>query len=161
MCKVIQNVKMDADEKCRKNILATEEFGGYSISSAVNRSILRIPERKIIETEVCPVEETSFSLVREFSNLGCYQRQHSIRYAVETAGNRLCLTLQKVQDDETETQRLLLAHLAPEQGRQLVQFMYENAIPMENWKDIMGELVEERGIENGREDFIGCCGRQL
>lgn len=94
-----------------------------------------------METEVYPVEESSFSLVREFSNLGCYQRQHSIRYAVETTGDQLCMTLQKVQDDKTETQKLMLSHLLPEQGKQLVQFMYENAIPIENWKDVLKEVT--------------------
>lgn len=88
------------------------------------------------------MEEASFSLVREFSDLGCYQRQHSIRYAVEPAEDRLCLTLQKVQDDKTEIQKLMLPTLSPEQGRQLVIFMYENAIPIENWKDVLNDLAE-------------------
>lgn len=87
------------------------------------------------------MEKTSFSLVREFSDLGCYQRRHSIRYAVETVCGQLCLTLQKVQDDKTETQRLALSGMEPGGAKQLVRFMYENALPIENWTDVLEEII--------------------
>lgn len=97
------------------------------------------------------MKQTSYSLIRNFSDLGEFQSPHSICYSLRegTGGKGASLEVTYTEQGKTETRSKELLKQSLAQSKRLVQFLYENSIPMEHWEDIVEDLVI-RGKARGK-----------
>ena len=82
-----------------------------------------------------------WEFLRGFSDLGRLQRESTLRYSCsqdETGIYRFCLTKNCNGTVRQETADVRCAQSA--QACRMLQYLYENAIPMENWTDVLEEL---------------------
>ena len=82
------------------------------------------------------MEVQELVLERSFSKLGKLQRAHTIRYCCHCVPQGSEISLQEGHLTECHT----LA-LDKERANLLVRFLYENAVPMETWRDVVEELL--------------------
>ena len=82
-----------------------------------------------------------WEFVRGFSDLGRLQKSATMQYACsrsETGSYRFCLT--RSCDGTVRSETAVMDRLHSAQAHQMLQYLYENAIPMENWTDVLEEL---------------------
>lgn len=87
------------------------------------------------------MEKDGYSLTREFSHLGRFQQAHTLCYALDRQEERLAVRLTRTRQKEQETQQISLVNWTLEEARLLVRYLYENAVPMENWQDVVTDLT--------------------
>lgn len=87
------------------------------------------------------LKKETFSLTREFSHLGKFQQAYTLCYSLQTGEQGLTVSVTKTQDAQQETQKITLVSWQPEEAKLLVRYLYENAIPMENWQDIVADMT--------------------
>ncbi len=87
------------------------------------------------------MEKDGYSLTREFSHLGRFQQAHTLCYALTGQEERLAVRLICTRQKEQETQQISLVDWTLEEARLLVRYLYENAVPMENWQDVVTDLT--------------------
>ncbi len=87
------------------------------------------------------MEKDGYSLTREFSHLGRFQQAHTLCYALDRQEERLAVRLTCTRQKEQETQQISLVDWTLEEARLLVRYLYENAVPMENWQDVVTDLT--------------------
>lgn len=87
------------------------------------------------------MKNESLTFERAFSDLGRLQRAMTIDYGLHWREKTAVFELQCTRLEDTEVQRQAVRGINPEQAGQILRFLYENAVPMENWKDILQELV--------------------
>lgn len=88
------------------------------------------------------MERDGYSLTREFSHLGRFQQAHTLCYALRQEDDRrLTISLTQTQDTQKETERIALMDWRPEEAGLLLRYLYENAVPMENWQDVVADLT--------------------
>lgn len=87
------------------------------------------------------MEKDGYSLTREFSHLGRFQQAHTLCYALDRQEERLAVRLTRTRQKEQETQQISLVDWTLEEARLLVRYLYENAVPMENWQDVVTDLT--------------------
>lgn len=82
--------------------------------------------------------------MRIFSALGAYQSAHELVYSgdMEEGGYRLVVS-QSGCGQKTES---VLTLLSVQEAEQVLCFLYENSIPIENWKDVLAELLPAGSI---------------
>lgn len=82
------------------------------------------------------VERGDFFLEHSFSDLGPLQQAHTIRYACSGKGQSCEITVQ----DGACTERCSL-RLGRKHAEMLVRFLYENAVMLENWRDVVADVT--------------------
>lgn len=122
-------MKKRFDEKCRKLFLARKYQCDYSIYME------KINER------VLTMERNGYSLTREFSHLGRFQQAHTLCYALRQEDGGLTVSITRTQDARQQTQKISLAAWKPEEAELLLRYLYENAVPIENWQDVVADLT--------------------
>jgi len=81
-------------------------------------------------------------LVRSFSALGPYQAAHTLTYTGRAGADGFVLSVRRdavAAPGCCETVRL---SVPPPQGELLLRFLYENCVPLQNWRDVLAELLE-------------------
>lgn len=87
------------------------------------------------EKEICRFE-------RAFSSLGHLQSAGKMVYALKQEGPqcwRLCLEFRR--NAESRNEDCVIGPIARQTAVQLLQCLYENAVPQENWRDVLHELM--------------------
>ena len=103
----------------------------------------RVQGGKRVETQEQDPERVLAQYERHFSALGAFQAEHSLRYALrQTRGGALQLSV-----SDAAGQSLLTLPAGRTAALQLLTYLYENAIPKENWQDVIGELLTEAGCK--------------
>ena len=87
------------------------------------------------------MERDGYSLTREFSHLGRFQQAYTLCYALLQEDTKLTVSLTRTQDTRQQTQKISLVGWEPEEARMLLRYLYENAVPMENWQDVVADLT--------------------
>lgn len=87
------------------------------------------------------MKNEALTFERAFSELGRLQHAMIMGYGLRWREKTAVFELQCTQDANTEVQSQAVRGINPEQAGQILRFLYENAVPMENWKDILQELV--------------------
>lgn len=84
------------------------------------------------------------SYTRTFSALGAYQAAHALSYSVSQAegGCRLFVS----QSGCGQRSESVLVRLSRQEAEQALCFLYENSVPIENWKDVLKELLPADSI---------------
>ena len=82
------------------------------------------------------------SLTRSFSTLGSYQLAHQITYETRqtSIGQHLSLSKESASGVSAES---VLAIISPNEAEDLIRYLYENSIPIENWRDIVEDILPE------------------
>ncbi len=74
-----------------------------------------------------------------FSELGGLQKAMTLRYVGQELPDGFELRVCKEQEGLQREERCFLQGVSRESGEMLLQFLYENAVPIENWKDVLQE----------------------
>lgn len=77
--------------------------------------------------------------VRQFSDLGPLQRPMTLRYDGEAGPDGFEVCLCREEDGTRREEHAVLRGVGEEDGGRLVQFLYENAVPIENWMEVLRE----------------------
>lgn len=88
------------------------------------------------------IQEEIFTLEREFSDIAPFQKAFRARYVLVLRQGKYVAQLQYCSGKDILAQEAVL-DCEQEPARRIVRFLYENAIPMENWKDILCELKSQ------------------
>ena len=89
------------------------------------------------DKEICRFE-------RSFSSLGHLQNGGRMVYALRQEGPqswRVCVELRQGTEDRQE--ECVIGPVARQTAVQLLQCLYENAVPRENWRDVLHELMHK------------------
>ena len=76
-----------------------------------------------------------------FSQLGNIQKQSSMCYCVECVGNRAQYSVRFAQDDWVTSECLDTVGLNPTDAKLIVEFLYENAVGIQQWKDVVLDII--------------------
>ena len=80
------------------------------------------------------------SQTRNFSALGNYQQAHTLSYSVESLPIGQQLSVSKHSAAGTQTDSVLV--VVPKQDAETaMQYLYENSISMEHWRDVLADLL--------------------
>lgn len=82
----------------------------------------------------------NFKLERTFSQLGKLQQKMQLQYEMVVKQNEIEFCIRKIQQEQ-ECQYKSIRGITLLQGEQILQFLYENAVPFESWQDVLQELV--------------------
>lgn len=74
-----------------------------------------------------------------FSNLGRLQKAMTLHYSGQAVLDGFEVRVCKEQEGRQREERCLLQGVSRESGEMLLQFLYENAVPIEHWKDVLRE----------------------
>ncbi len=85
--------------------------------------------------------ENIIALKRTFSDLGKLQKPMALQYQMVAKKQELEFCVSKIQNGIEEAESQTVRNLSWQQGKQVLTFMYENAVPFECWKDIFCELI--------------------
>lgn len=77
--------------------------------------------------------------VRQFSDLGQLQKPMTLRYHGEEGPDGFDVCLCREENGGRREEHVLLRDVGGEAGERLVRFLYENAVPIENWTDVLQE----------------------
>lgn len=82
--------------------------------------------------------------IKGFSPLGKIQKQATLSYSCEKQGpTEYCFSLVRECEGNTTQESTQVYNIKEEQALQMVRFLYENAIPIENWQDVLKELEQQ------------------
>ena len=87
------------------------------------------------------MKNEALTFERALSELGRLQQAMTIGYRLRWQEKTAVFELRCTRGAKIEAQSQAVRNVNPEQAGQILQFLYENAVPMENWKDILQELV--------------------
>lgn len=79
------------------------------------------------------------------SDLGRLQKAATLRYDGEERPGGFELRLSREQEGTLQEERVFLHGASEKEGECLLQFLYENAVPIENWKDVLQEARRQLG----------------
>ncbi len=77
--------------------------------------------------------------IARFSALGRLQKEATLRYSGQALANGFELRVCKEQEGLQREERCFLQGVPRESGEMLLQFLYENAVPIEHWEDVLRE----------------------
>lgn len=77
-----------------------------------------------------------FILEHSFSDLGLLQKAHTVRYGCMDNGCHCDITVQEGVQRES-----CRVYLCRQKAEMLVRFLYENAVSMENWQDVVADMT--------------------
>ncbi len=87
--------------------------------------------------------DEQWSFMRAFSALGQLQQEYAIRYSCKRFGAKAYqFTLIRQCAKNIKEESTIVREIDSVQAHQLIQYLYENAVPFENWKDILLDLRE-------------------
>ena len=83
-----------------------------------------------------------YTRFRSFSQLGRLQNAHRIRYSLvispeQTATYEVALDSAQKYTCETQT----VPGLCRQKARWILEYLYENAVPAEHWRDVLDDLL--------------------
>ena len=85
--------------------------------------------------------ERRWELVRGFSSLGRLQARSVVTYACEKMEESTYrFTMMRHCGTQLQQESTSMEGLAPWEACQITQFLYENAVPLDNWQDVLLEL---------------------
>ncbi len=77
--------------------------------------------------------------VARFSALGRLQKAATLRYSGRALLDGYELQVCKEQEGLQREERCFLRGISRESGEMLLEFLYENAVPIEHWGDVLRE----------------------
>ncbi len=86
------------------------------------------------------VQQGVRSYLRVFSELGEFQKAHTIAYHLQQHENGYVFVLE--QQAETRCVEQITVNIAKAQAEQLLALLYENAVSIEIWRDVLAEYGE-------------------
>lgn len=86
------------------------------------------------------MESGHFERVCRFSDLGSLQKAMVLRYDGEERPDGFELRVSREQAGTLREEHVFLRGITTDKGECLLQFLYENAVPIENWQDILHEV---------------------
>lgn len=79
---------------------------------------------------------------RAFSALGPLQKAHRIRYSLELSAQHTATYGVEVEsEDAMRRETHVVQGLCGPKARWILEYLYENAVPAEHWRDILEDLV--------------------
>lgn len=93
---------------------------------------------------MCEVQcDEQWSFTRAFSALGKLQSEYFLQYSCSKIKTGLYSFKLKRQCREcSKEENAIVQNITGKQAHQIVQYLFENAIPFETWKDVLSELQE-------------------
>ena len=87
--------------------------------------------------------ETNYTLMLEksFSQLGKLQDEMQLQYAMSVQPNGVEFCVRKIQNHNQQWENSMVDGLSSEQGELIINFMHQNAVPFEKWRDILEDLL--------------------
>lgn len=85
-----------------------------------------------------------YTRCRSFSQLGCLQSAHRIRYSLTLAPERTAVyevVVDAGREHLRESRRI--SGLCRQKARWILEFLYENAVPAEHWRDVLDDLLAQ------------------
>ncbi len=79
---------------------------------------------------------------RKFSELGILQKEMYLEYKAAMRADGIQISIQKRDENGMTCKQQILSGISAEQAKQLVTFLYENAIPLETWEEILQEAYQ-------------------
>lgn len=84
-----------------------------------------------------------WEFMKGFSSLGALQKHATITYSCKKQGlQEYCFCLKRECEGAVDEESMVVHHLKEHQALCLIQFLYENAVPLENWRDVVKELEQ-------------------
>lgn len=87
------------------------------------------------------VDSQLYQREKVFSQLGNIQKQSSMCYCVECVGNRAQYSVSFTQDGRVTSECLDAVGLNPADAKLIVEFLYENAVTIQQWKDVILDII--------------------
>ena len=91
--------------------------------------------------------QTELRYVRKFSALESMQAAHQIHYCLIQAENGWKMQLRQLHTKTGLRAEQVLLHCSSRMAYDVLRFLYENAIPLENWKDVLEDLLPAEMIQ--------------
>ncbi len=88
--------------------------------------------------------ENAVRYVRAFSDLGEFQQAYEISYQLQKQGVDFMLEVR--QKNASERAERVLLQLPEEKAMQVLTMLYENAVPLEIWKDVLQDLQVSHSV---------------
>lgn len=85
------------------------------------------------------MHDRSKERVARFSDLGRLQKAMTLRYSGQAVLDGFEVRVCKEQEGRKREERCLLQGVSCENGEMILQFLYENAVPIEHWKEVLQE----------------------
>ena len=92
------------------------------------------------EEIVSDAAETNLQKMLFFSEIGSLQVQHTITYCLQEVKNFWILTVSQQKSNQCRTESVKLS-LDREHALQLRDYLYENAVLIESWQDIIADVL--------------------
>ncbi len=86
------------------------------------------------------MEQVQAEYVRSFSDLGKMQTVHQVKYQLKEDGSLWEIRLEDESEITHKTDGLLLDCSEP-MAYNVLRFLYENAVQLDSWRDIVTDLV--------------------
>lgn len=83
-----------------------------------------------------------YTRFRSFSQLGRLQNAHRIRYSLVISPEQTAtyeVAVESAQDRTRESQTV--SGLCRQKARWILEYLYENAVPAEHWRDVLDDLL--------------------
>lgn len=84
--------------------------------------------------------ELEWNFEHKFSKLGNLQDEMLLHYQAKVQDDAVEISVIKYQNGDTVCKQKSLQGVSAEEGRQIAAFLYENAVPMETWEEVLEEV---------------------
>ena len=91
--------------------------------------------------------QTELRYVREFSALGSMQAEHWIHYCLAWADGAWQMQLRQLYPNKGPQSEQVFLQCSGTMAYHVLRFLYENAVPLENWKDVLEDLLPAEMIQ--------------
>ncbi len=82
------------------------------------------------------------ALVRNFSKLGKYQKAHSTSYNLQKSKEGYIITVcEREEKSNEERTSSLQCEMSEKEATYILYVLYENAVPITHWQDIVKDLL--------------------
>ncbi len=92
-------------------------------------------------------KQQKIEYVRQFSSLGDLQQVHEIRYQLKGAADCWQLSAEVKAGTQQNQCDPLCLNCSEQLAKQLLCFLYENAMPPEHWRDVAEDLLPDGTIQ--------------
>lgn len=125
--------------KCKKS--ATENDGFFPLHF-MNEFDTIIFDKTEERTGVALRIGERYTRFRSFSQLGHLQNAHRIRYSLVISPEQTAtyeVAVESAQDRTRESRTV--SGLCRQKARWILEYLYENAVPAEHWRDVLDDLL--------------------
>lgn len=87
------------------------------------------------------VDSQLYQREKVFSQLGNIQKQSTMCYRVECIGNHVQYSVIYTQGDQAISECLDVVGLSSINAQMILEFLYENAVSIQQWKDVVLDIM--------------------